>query len=249
MEIQKTKKNSPPRILIHADHGVGKSSLGASAPNPLFIQTEDGLDNIETNALPMVEDYQMLLGQLKEIYEEDHDFQTLIIDSLDWAETLINKHVCQIGGKDSISDFGYGAGFQMTNDCFGKIIECLNLIRQDRGMIIILIAHSQVKTYQNPLGSDYDRHQIKLRDKNAELFLEWVDVAGFMHFQTFVKTEEKGGFQKDATKAIGGCDRILSCSPSAAYVAKNRYDIQTDIQLPTAVEGWNNLVNAIKGNI
>jgi len=248
MEIQKTKKNSPPRILLHADHGVGKSSLGAAAPKPLFIQTEDGLDNIDTEALPMVEDYNMLLSQLKEVYEEEHDYQTLVIDSLDWAEKLINKHVCDIGGKTSIAEFGYGEGFQKTNDCFGTIIDCLNLIRQKRNMIIVLIAHSQVKTYQNPLGADYDRHQIKLRDKNAEMFLEWVDLAGFMHFQTYTKTEEKGGFQKDTTKAMGGTDRILSCSPSAAYVAKNRYDIKTDIALPTSGEGWNNLVTSIKGN-
>jgi len=249
MEILKTKKDKPPRVLIHADHGVGKSSLGAAAPNPLFIQTEDGLDNISTNALPMCESYNMLLSQLAEVINEDHDFKTLVIDSLDWAERLVNKHVCKEANKGSISDFGYGEGYQKVNDCFGEIIKALDYIRESRGMVVILIAHSQVKTYKNPLGSDYDRHQIKLRDKNAELFLEWVDIAGFMHFQTFVKKEEKGGFQKETTKAIGGTERILSCSPSAAYVAKNRYDITTDIQLPTAIDGWKNLVTAIKGEV
>ena len=50
MEILKTKKNSPPRILLHGDHKTGKSSLAAAAPNPLFIQTEDGLDSIDAQA-------------------------------------------------------------------------------------------------------------------------------------------------------------------------------------------------------
>ena len=249
MEIIKTKKNSPPRILLHADHGIGKSSLAAAAPNPLFIQTEDGLDNIEASALPLCTSYNMMLEQLGQVITEDHDFNTLVIDSLDWAETIINQHVCLEGGKKSLSDFGYGAGFQATLECFGEIITALNAIRKTKGMIIILIAHSQVKTYQNPLGSDYDQHRIKLRDKNSELFLEWVDLAGFMHFQTFAKTDDKkkGGFSTGKAKAIGGTERVLSCSPSAAYVSKNRYGITDDIALPSAAEGWDNLVKAIKG--
>lgn len=248
MEILKTKKDSPPRILIHADHGLGKSSLAAAAPNPLFIQTEDGLDNIEASALPLCTSYNMMLDQLGQVITEDHNFSTLVIDSLDWAETIINQHVCIEGGKKSLSDFSYGAGFQATLECFGEVITALNAIRQKRGMIIILIAHSQVKTYQNPLGADYDQHRIKLRDKNSELFLEWVDIAGFMHFQTFAKTDDKkkGGLSTKA-KGIGGTERILSVTPSAAYVSKNRYNITEDIALPSAVDGWENLVKAIKG--
>ena len=112
-------------------------------------------------------------------------------------------------------------------------------------MAIILIAHSQIKTYANPLGQDYDRHCIKLREKNAELFLEWADLVGFLHFSVFTKVA-KDGFS-ESTKAIGGTDRVLSCSPSAAYVSKNRYGIKTDIPIPDPQTGWNNLITAIKG--
>lgn len=247
MEILKTKKDSPPRILLHADHGLGKSSLAAAAPNPLFIQTEDGLDSIEATAMPLCTSFTMLMSQLGEVYSEDHEFKTLVLDSLDWTETIINKHVCERGEKQSLSDFSYGAGYQATLECFGEVIEGLNAIRAKHGMIIVLTAHSQIKTYNNPLGSDYDRHQIKLREKNSELFLEWVDLAGFLHFQTFTKKDKAAGLKEGKTKAIGGNDRVLSCTPCAAYVSKNRYQIVEDIPMPSAVEGWANLVNAIKG--
>jgi len=245
MEIIRTKKNRPPRILIHADHGLGKSSLAAKAPNAIFIQTEDGLNEIDAEAFPMVTTFNMVMDQLKSIHDEDHEYRTLVIDSLDWLEKLINVHVCKEGGKDSISDFGYGAGFQMVYEQFERVKNALNAIREKKNMAIILICHSQVATYNNPLGADYDRHKIKLRDKNAELFLEWADLVGFLRFQTFTQTK-KDGFTT-TVKAIGGTERVLSCYPSAAFVSKNRYNITNDIEIPDPATGWNNLINAIKG--
>ena len=246
MEILKTKKSKPPRIVIHADHGVGKSSLAAAAPDPIFIQTEDGLENIDTNALPLCKDFDTMMAQLTDIYQDQHDFKTLVIDSLDWTETLINNYVCKEGSKKSISDFGYGAGFQMVLDNFNRVVKALTAIREERGMGIILIAHSTIKTYANPLGADFDRNCIKLREKNAELFLEWADLVGFLHFAVYTSTK-KDGFG-EITKVTGGTDRVLSCAPHAAYVSKNRYGITSDIPIPSPQEGWANLINAIKGN-
>ena len=183
--------------------------------------------------------------QLTDVFKEDHDLKTLVIDSLDWTETLINQHVCREGKKASISDFGYGVGFQMVLENFGRVIKALTAIREERGMGIILIAHSQVKAYNNPLGADYDRTGIKLREKNAELFLEWCDLIGYLRFSVFTNTK-KDGFG-ETTKAIGGTDRVLSCAPCAAFVTKNRYGITEDIPIPSPEEGWANLINAIKG--
>lgn len=245
MEIIKTRKDKPPRILIHADHGLGKSSLAAAAPAPLFIQTEDGLENIDADAFPLAQTYEQVLINLTAVFEEEHDYQTIIIDSLDWTERLIFKQLCELHDKESISEFGYGSGYAMALEQFNRLVKALTAIREERNMNVILIAHSQVKAYQNPMGADYDRHQIKLRDKNAELFLEWVDLAGYMHFQTFTQKQE-GGFQADRHKAVGGSERVLSCAPSAAYVSKNRFGITQSIPLPSPEEGWNNLIKAIK---
>ncbi len=247
MEILKTRANKPPRILIHADHGLGKSSLAAAAPNPVFIQTENGLENIDANAFPLCRSVTDIKTQLDQVYSEEHDFKTLVIDSLDWTEALVFQHICAEGGKDSISDFGYGTGYTNALELFGKIVTALNRIREERNMIIILTAHSQIKTYQNPLGADYDRHQIKLREKNAELFLEWCDLVSFLHFQTYTKAVSSG-FTEDKHKGVGGTERVLSCTPSAAYVSKNRYNITEDISLPDPQTGWNNLITAIKGD-
>ena len=129
---------------------------------------------------------------------------------------------------------------------FGRVKNALTAIREERGMAVICICHSQIKTYANPLGADYDRHTLKLRDKNAELFMEWCDLIGFMHFSVFTNTS-KQGFGQESTKAYGGSDRVLSCAPNAAYVSKNRYGITEDIDIPDPATGWAALMNAIKG--
>ena len=44
--IQSGRESKPPRIMIYGSEGVGKSTFGASAPNAIFVQTEDGLGEI-----------------------------------------------------------------------------------------------------------------------------------------------------------------------------------------------------------
>ena len=38
--IQSGRESRPPRLMVYGSEGVGKSTFGASAPNPIFIQTE-----------------------------------------------------------------------------------------------------------------------------------------------------------------------------------------------------------------
>ena len=49
MELMKQivtgKQTLPRRVMLYGVHGIGKSTFGAMAPNPMFIQTEDGLGN------------------------------------------------------------------------------------------------------------------------------------------------------------------------------------------------------------
>ena len=110
-------------------------------------------------------------------------------------------------------------------------------------MAIIILCHGHVKTFNNVSGADYDRWQLKLRDKNAELFFEFCTLVGFIHMN-IATNEEKAGF-KTKNKATGGTLRVLSCQPAAGHESKNRYGITRDIMLPTAVDGYNNLMAAI----
>ena len=97
----------PPRILIYGEPKKGKTTIGYQAPNPVFIQTEDGLQAMPAaNAFPVAQSYEDVVKYMAELYNEEHNFNTLVVDSMDWLEVLIHKKVEEIYRKN-IADIGY----------------------------------------------------------------------------------------------------------------------------------------------
>lgn len=92
------KTPAPPRVLIYSDPGVGKSSFAATAPKPVFIPLEDGLDQISCTKFPHVKDFATLIADLKAVLNEEHDFQTLVIDSLSALQNVVSDGVCAAAG-------------------------------------------------------------------------------------------------------------------------------------------------------
>src|SRR4029078_13367683 len=45
--MQRGRTRRPPRLLVYGTPGIGKSTFGSQAPNPIFLPTEDGLDEID----------------------------------------------------------------------------------------------------------------------------------------------------------------------------------------------------------
>jgi hypothetical protein len=107
-DIQSGKQTKPRRVLLYGIHGVGKTSTASMAPNPIFIPTEDGLADIDCHAFPLVQSYAEFQQRLQELASEEHDFKTVVVDSLDWLERLIWAQVCTDRGVENIEDIGCG---------------------------------------------------------------------------------------------------------------------------------------------
>ena len=89
------KTPAPPRVLIYSDPGVGKSSFAATAPKPVFIPLEDGLDQINCTKFPHVKDFATLIADLKAVaaccgvYPEDIDALLAAVVSLEEIEEYL----------------------------------------------------------------------------------------------------------------------------------------------------------------
>src|SRR3990172_7443806 len=92
--IQRGRVAKPPRILLYGVEGIGKSTFGSQAPKPIFIQTEDGLDEIACDKFPLATTYDDVVAALGELRHEKHDYETVVIDSLDWLERLVWDKLC-----------------------------------------------------------------------------------------------------------------------------------------------------------
>lgn len=223
------KNPKPPRIVIYGAEGVGKSTFAANAPKVIFVQTEDGLSEIDCSKLPLVTRFDELIAQLTAIRDEEHDYQTLAIDSLDWTERIIWDRVCADYGVKSIekADGGYGKGYVHALAYWRQVITLLNEIRDRRNMAIILIAHAKVECFEDPENASYDHYSPRLHKAACSLVSEWVDAILFATKRLRVDTTTG----KAAPVGADGGERIIRTNGSPACIAKNRYSLPGELPL------------------
>lgn len=220
MESLLKREKLPNRICIYGDGGLGKTTFAARANKPIFVITEDGLGDINVPSFPLANTFAAFASHIEWVLENEHDFETLVIDSLDWLETLIWQHVCDRDEKKDITDFGYGEGYVKALRLWNKLFEKLNQIREKRKMQIILICHAQTVKVENPLLASFDKHDLKLHKKAAAKVEEFCDFILYAAWQVSV-TKQKEGFG-ERSRAVSTGDRILYTQGSPSYTAKSR---------------------------
>lgn len=226
--IIKGKQAGPVRIIVHGVDGVGKSTFAAAAPKPVFLGTEDGTDHLDVARFSTPETWNDLLEAIQALTVNPDGYETLALDSADWAEPMIWRAVCQREGVNSIEEVGggFGKGYTAALDLWRILLSALERLQRTQGMNVILIAHSFIKAFKNPEGDDFDRYILKLNEKAAALLREWSKGVYFANYETFA--------QKDKAKRVRGVStgaRYLYTQRTAAYDAKDRYGLPEKISL------------------
>jgi len=237
--VQRGRTPKPPRVLLYGVEGIGKSTFGSQAPKPIFVQTEDGLDEIACDKFPLAKSYDDVIGALAELRVEQHDYETVVVDSLDWLERLVWDRLCAQYGVNSIEkvDGGYARGYTHALTFWREIIDQLNILRASRGMVVLLIAHSKVERFEDPESSPYDRYSPRLHKHAAALISEWCDAVLFATRKFRTQSEDAGfGRKRTIAQPIGkdGGERILRCVGGPSCVAKNRYGMPEELPLSWA---------------
>ncbi len=131
-QIQSGRSHMPPRIMTYGTEGVGKSSLAAETPRAIFVQTEDGLGEINCDKFPLARSFDDVMAALQELATEPHDFETIVIDSLDWLERLIWDAVCKRESATTIEKVGggYGKGYTLALDFWRKLLDRLTVLHR-----------------------------------------------------------------------------------------------------------------------
>jgi len=234
VEVLKGKVRLPPRVVLYGVEGIGKSTFAAQAPKPIFLQTEDGLGEIDCERLPLATSYEQFIDQLGQVCQEDHEYESCVVDTLDWLEKLIWTNVCKEHNKKSIEEIGYAKGYQFALDRWKEVIAGFDHLRRERGMAIILLAHAKIERFNDPESQAYDRYTLRLH-KDADAYIrEWSDAVLFATRKQRVEIQDVG-FNKTRAiaKPIGsdGGERVIRATGGPVCTAKNRYGITGEIPL------------------
>jgi hypothetical protein len=222
--------------MVYGVEGIGKSTFGAGAPNPIYILTEDGLGSLNVDHFPLATSFQDVMDAIASLYKENHAFETVVIDSLDWLEAIIQREIEQ---KYDAKDLAYGKGSLIAAERWREILDGLNALRNDKGMAVILIAHTTIKRFDSPEVEPYDRYQPKLQERSNAVVREWADAVLFANYKTIVKKDDVG-FNQTNNRGISTGERLLFTSERPAYMAKNRYNMPESIPL-----SWDAFAEAI----
>jgi hypothetical protein len=221
----------PYRFIVYGPEGVGKTSLAAHFPKPIFAQTsgESGLETlIDTGRLPEtphfpgeLSSWQELLAAIEWLTGEDRGYETFVLDALDGTERMNHLHVRDTQCEGNQEKFeAYGRGYNLALTPWRELIMALDGLRAERKMRIVLLAHSKTERTYNPQGEDYDRFTANVHKTAWPLLMAWADGVFFLNFIT---TVGKNG------KAQGDKVRILCPERDATFDAKNRFGLSEEI--------------------
>jgi len=207
---------------------VGKTTLAAKMPQPLFLDIEDGCHHLDV-ASQTIKSWTELLEVVKELASGSYGYKTVVLDSIDWAERLNHTNLCEQKKIKSLKDIPYGDGFVMAAERMARFLNDLDRL-VDAGIHVVLIGHAQVKRQEPPdQVQAFDRYELKLTKQASPLVKEWVDHLLFLNFKTRIVESESG-----KAKGRGGKERVLFTTHAAAYDAKTRSELADELPLEWA---------------
>ncbi|MDY0386928.1 MAG: ATP-binding protein [Methanolobus sp.] len=160
-------------MIIAGFPGIGKTTLALSAPKPLLIDADQGIDRVEPKYRKdslQIETYEELLNDLESA--EIKNYETLIIDTgaelLELMKPYVIKKNTQNGQRDgSLTLKGYGAvGLEFT-----RLIK--NVKRMGKNIIVVF------HTKEDKDG-DFTKLRIAIEGQSKDNIWKYIDIGGFM---------------------------------------------------------------------
>jgi len=219
-------KKRPARLFLYGPPGIGKSTFASESETPVFVTTEDGVDNLPVDQFPKAADYDTLIENVKQVATGDHDYKTIVIDTINGAAELCAQKICQEQfngvwytekGKKGFTAFAQG--WQSVSEEIRGLMALLDQCRNDRGMEIILLSHTGLHTVQHPLDGDYAKFAPEMDKRVWARLSKWSDIILRADFDFYVKTED--GKTKGKAQ-IGDTTRWLFAAGNAGQDCKTR---------------------------
>lgn len=245
-KMQAPKKQTPrlQAVTLLGEAGMGKTTLAATFPKPVFIQAEEGLLSIPSDLMPdafdAIQNPNDLWNQLTWLVKEQHDYQTIVIDSITKLDRIFIDFILATSKLNpdlpeskalALAMGGYGAGYQALSAMHGRVRKACDILNKQRGMKVVFLAHASTETVDLPDSTPFQRFTLKMEKKSLSHYVDDVDLVGLIRLETFVLSEEK----KKIGKATTDGTRIIQCNATSSAITKNRLGIHEPLTVQYGV--------------
>ena len=176
---------------------------------------------------------------LATLFNQDHEFKTLVVDSLSSLEKLVTEKVLKDNNLSSLASFQYGQGYQKMMPLWGQFLDKLKNLWEHKKITIILLAHFKEKRDEHLTGASYMQYQINLYEKASELLRNWCSCVLFAEDE-IVLEDETVEFNRKISK-VKSSTRVLHTDGGTTFLAKNTYNLPAKLSLD-----WDSLFNHIQ---
>jgi len=225
--LSKPSGQRPIICTLFGEGGMGKTTLAAMFPKPVFIRTEDGTASLAGNdnvsLFPLATSTQDVLDAIEALATQKHDHKTLVIDSITQLGTMIEAEIVAADPKaKSINQAGggYGAGYSTAAEKHRQIRDWAGSLAYEKGLNIVFIGHADTEMLDLPDMDAFARYTVRMHKKSLPHYTDNVDLVGLIRLKTFVR-----GGDGDKKRAISTGEREIICHPQASSVTKNRFNI------------------------
>jgi len=226
MEITCGVKALPQRLVVYGPEKIGKTTLASKMPKPVFVDVEGSTSDLDVARAPVPSSWTALVDMVEQFARDHHGYETLVIDTADWAEKLAITHVCAVnhftalGGQND-----FGRSYNLLETEWRRFLDSLSRVAAS-GMHVCLLAHAGVKPFRQPdLPDAYDRWELKMEKKTAAATKEWARAVLFLNYKTYVVEGETG-----RKRGTGG-HRVMYSTHTPAWDAGNRAGLPDEMKL------------------
>ena len=256
--LEQVKKATPqaPVITLVGFAGSGKSSLAGLFTNPIFIQAENATSVFETmpedlqpaffpqlplpNAKKGVKPSEVILEQLRELITAQHDFKTVVIDTVTALNALFEAEVVEFDDK-GVSNIGeaaggYNKGYLVVAGMHAKLRSACEHLRK-RGISVVFLAHTGIVKMKNrPESGEYVAYSLDMHERSRAIYVSSSDIVAYLKARDFVigGEENKKGQTTKFGRVTNTGERVLitSSDGTIGYIdAKNRYNLPDEIEV------------------
>lgn len=221
------------KVMIYGPSGMGKTTLAAMAPNPVFIGIDDGgrkIINPKTGKnlqhVPGIADFEDIRAVLQsDVFDS---YASIVIDTVTEVQERALRYMYRtVKGPQgvtvtNIEDYGYSKGYRHLRDTMHLLLPELDPWVRKGKNIILLCQSATMK--ERTEGADYLKDGPDLSHNGMGSvrndYIAWVDHVFRINWESAAVSKER--------KITPVSGRIIQTQPDASFHAKSRGTALTD---------------------